>query len=66
LVTYASRLGATHGVAEAIGKTLAEGGASVDVLPCRLSRTYYPTGRGSWQRHPRGPMAAGGHAVFEE
>lgn len=33
LVTFASRLGATRGVAEAIGKTLAEGGASVDVLP---------------------------------
>lgn len=33
LVTYASRTGATAGVAEAIGKTLAEGGAAVDVLP---------------------------------
>ena len=33
LVTYASRLGATQGVAEAIGKTLVEGGALVDVLP---------------------------------
>lgn len=33
LVTYASRNGATAGVAEAIGKTLAEGGAQVDVLP---------------------------------
>lgn len=33
LVTYASRLGSTAGVAEAIGKTLAESGAQVDVLP---------------------------------
>jgi menaquinone-dependent protoporphyrinogen oxidase len=33
LVTYASRAGSTAGVAEAIGKTLAEQGAQVDVLP---------------------------------
>jgi menaquinone-dependent protoporphyrinogen oxidase len=33
LVTYASRTGWTVGVAEAIGKTLAENGASVDVIP---------------------------------
>ena len=33
LVTYASKAGSTIGVAEAIGKTLAEGGAQVDVLP---------------------------------
>lgn len=33
LVTYASRTGATQGVAEAIGKTLAESGAIVDVKP---------------------------------
>ena len=33
LVTYASKAGSTVGVAEAIGKTLAEGGAQVDVLP---------------------------------
>jgi len=33
LVTYASRTGATAGVAEAIGKTLVENGAQVDVLP---------------------------------
>ncbi len=35
LVTYASRTGWTTGVAEAIGKTLAEQGAQVDVLPMR-------------------------------
>jgi menaquinone-dependent protoporphyrinogen oxidase len=35
LVTYASRFGATAGVAEAIGKTLAENGAQVDVLPMK-------------------------------
>ena len=33
LVTYASRLGSTAGVAEAIGKTLAASGAQVEVLP---------------------------------
>jgi menaquinone-dependent protoporphyrinogen oxidase len=33
LVTYASQAGATAGVAEAIGKSLEEGGAQVDVLP---------------------------------
>lgn len=33
LVTYASRSGSTAGVAEAIGETLAEGGASVEVRP---------------------------------
>lgn len=35
LVTYTSRTGWTVGVAEAIGKTLAENGAQVDVLPMR-------------------------------
>lgn len=35
LVTYASRFGSTAGVAEAIGKTLAESGAQVDVFPMR-------------------------------
>ena len=33
LVTYASRSGSTAGVAEAIGKSLADRGAQVDVLP---------------------------------
>ncbi len=33
LVTYASAAGSTAGVAEAIGRSLAEGGAQVDVLP---------------------------------
>jgi menaquinone-dependent protoporphyrinogen oxidase len=33
VVAYASRTGSTTGVAEAIGKTLAEGGVQVDVLP---------------------------------
>jgi menaquinone-dependent protoporphyrinogen oxidase len=33
LVTYASRTGTTAGVAEAIGETLAESGAQVDVMP---------------------------------
>ena len=35
LVTYASRFGATAGVAEAIGRTLSEHGAQVDVLPMK-------------------------------
>ncbi|MBI5943653.1 MAG: flavodoxin domain-containing protein [Chloroflexi bacterium] len=35
LVTYASNTGWTMGVAEAIGKTLSEYGAAVDVLPMR-------------------------------
>ena len=33
LVTYATRAGSTAGVAEAIGRTLAEGGAQVEVRP---------------------------------
>jgi len=33
LITYASRTGSTAEIAEAIGKTLSEGGAQVDVLP---------------------------------
>lgn len=35
LVTYASRTGWTVGVADAIGKTLAENGMDADVLPMR-------------------------------
>jgi menaquinone-dependent protoporphyrinogen oxidase len=35
LVAYASRTGATAGVAEAIAKTLAEGGAAVDLRPMK-------------------------------
>jgi Flavodoxin len=35
LVTYASQAGSTAGVAEAIGKSLVEGGAQVDVLPMK-------------------------------
>ena len=33
LVTYASRTGSTAGVAEAIGRTLCEGGVEVDIMP---------------------------------
>ncbi|HEU0292306.1 MAG TPA: flavodoxin domain-containing protein [Anaerolineales bacterium] len=33
LVTYASRLGSTAEVAEAIGRTLSEGGVQVDIIP---------------------------------
>ena len=38
LVTYATCTGSTVGVAEAIGKSLAEGGAQVDVLPMQAVR----------------------------
>jgi menaquinone-dependent protoporphyrinogen oxidase len=42
LVTYASRNGSTAGVAEAIGKTLAESGAQVDVLPMQAVEDLTP------------------------
>ena len=42
LVTYASRAGSTAGVAEAIGKTLAERGAQVDVLPMKEVKNLAP------------------------
>jgi menaquinone-dependent protoporphyrinogen oxidase len=42
LVTYASRFGSTAGVAEAIGKTLLEHGAQVDVLPMREVQDLSP------------------------
>lgn len=42
LVTYATRNGATAGVAEAIGKTLAEGGGLVDVLPMQKVNDLAP------------------------
>ena len=38
LVTYATCTGSTVGVAEAIGKSLSEGGAQVDVLPMQAVR----------------------------
>jgi menaquinone-dependent protoporphyrinogen oxidase len=42
LVTYASRAGSTAEVAEAIGKTLAENGAQVDVLPMQAVKDLTP------------------------
>lgn len=42
LVTYASRFGSTEGVAEAIGKTLAESGAQVDIFPMREVKDLSP------------------------
>lgn len=42
LVTYASRNGSTAGVAEAIGKSLTEGGAEVDVLPMQDVKNLAP------------------------
>ncbi len=44
LVAYASRTGTTAGVAEAIGKTLAESGAQVDVLPMQEVLSLAPYG----------------------
>jgi menaquinone-dependent protoporphyrinogen oxidase len=42
LVTYASRTGWTEGVAEAIAKTLSEGGAQVELLPMSEVRDITP------------------------
>jgi menaquinone-dependent protoporphyrinogen oxidase len=42
LVTYASVAGSTAGVAEAIGKSLSEGGAQVDVLPMKKVNDITP------------------------
>ncbi len=42
LVTYASRAGSTAGVAEAIGQTLAENGAQVDVMPMKDVKDLTP------------------------
>ncbi|MBI5353465.1 MAG: flavodoxin domain-containing protein [Chloroflexi bacterium] len=42
LVTYASRAGSTAGVAEAIGKTLAENGTLVDVIPMNEVKELSP------------------------
>jgi menaquinone-dependent protoporphyrinogen oxidase len=44
LVTYASRNGSTAGVAEAIGKTLSEGGALVEVRPMQEVTDLTPYG----------------------
>ncbi len=42
LVAYASKAGSTAGVAGAIGKTLAEGGLEVDVLPMKEVKDLVP------------------------
>ena len=42
LVTYTSRTGTTTGVAEAIGNTLTENGARVDVIPMEEVRDLTP------------------------
>jgi menaquinone-dependent protoporphyrinogen oxidase len=44
LVTYASRTGSTAEVAEAIGKTLAEDGSQVDILPMEQVKDLAPYG----------------------
>ena len=42
LVTYASRMGSTAGIAEAIGKTLTENGAEVEVRPMESVKDLTP------------------------
>ena len=42
LITYASQAGSTAGVAEAIGKSLSEGGSEVDVLPMQNVKDLSP------------------------
>jgi menaquinone-dependent protoporphyrinogen oxidase len=42
LVTYASQAGSTAGVAEAIGRSLSEAGAQVDVLPMQNVKDLSP------------------------
>jgi menaquinone-dependent protoporphyrinogen oxidase len=42
LVTYATRCGSTAGVAEAIAKTLAEGGAAVELRPMQEVKDVAP------------------------
>ncbi|MBN1315804.1 MAG: flavodoxin domain-containing protein [Anaerolineales bacterium] len=42
LVTYTSRTGSTRGVAEAIGETLAQSGAQVDVRPMNVITDLTP------------------------
>lgn len=42
LVTYASRTGSTAGVAQAVGQTLVESGAQVDVLPMQDVKDLSP------------------------
>ena len=67
LVAYASRTGTTAGVAEAIGKTLAESGAEVDVRAMADVKDLTPyRGRRRRQRHPGQAMAAGSHAVHAD
>jgi hypothetical protein len=63
LVTYATCTGSTVGVAEAIGKSLAEGGAQVDVLPMQAVKELGPT-RPWWPAAPfMQSLAARGRAV---
>ena len=42
LDTYASRVGSTAGMADLVGKTLAESGGQVDVLPIQAGNDLSP------------------------
>ncbi len=74
LVTYASRAGSTAGVAEAIGKTLRENGAQVDVIPMQeVTEHGFLSGRCGWQRHPKpavvarsGPIRANHQSILNQ
>ena len=66
LVAYASQTGSTAGVAEAIGKTLAEDGGQVEVCLMKDVRPrplLSPDGR---QRRPQAELVARGHAVYAD
>ena len=64
LVAYASRTGATKEIAEAIGKSLADGGADVDIRSMTEIKISLPTVRWCRQRDTRLEMAAGGDGVY--
>jgi len=66
LITYASRSGSTAEIAEAIGKTLTQNGAQVDVLPMQEVTDLTPYQQW-WPAVPfEITMAAGGDAICSD